>query len=120
MAARSTGVFPREGFNLDSAFQVTASAAPAPINMRNCRTLRLVCIKPVVTGDAVLTFLIGGKGYGYDAAAIAANVDANGVLTLHLRGYSMSDNNVSYIALPNTGTVTVGGVYVELLDGPAR
>lgn len=54
MAARSTGIFPREGFNLDNAFAVFAIATEAPINMRNCRTLRVTLINPVATGDGIV------------------------------------------------------------------
>ena len=121
MPARSTGIYPREGFSLDNAFQVPSTTpVEAPINMRNCRTLRVVAVNPVVTGDALLTILIGGKGEAFSAAGLAANVDPNGVLIYHVRGYSLTTNEVSYIPLENSGTVSVDGVFVELVDGPAH
>lgn len=125
MAARSTGIFPREGFNLDNSFQLVVGAGtPAPINVRNARTLRVVAMGIELTGDAVFAVEIGSEViYTNDAAGLAADVDPNGVLILHTRGYGKPGNNCGVALFANTGTATVaanGGVFVELVDGPAR
>ena len=125
MAARSTGIFPREGFNLDNSFElVNGSGTNAPVNIRNARTLRVVAMGIQLTGDAVFAVEIGGKViYTNDAAGLAADADPNGVLTLHTRGYGKPSNLCGFVLFANTGTATVaanGGVFVELVDGPAR
>jgi len=118
-------MFPREGFNLDNSFKLTAGAGTnAPVNVRNVRTLRVVAIGIQLTGDAVFAIEIGGKIiYTNDAAGLAADVDANGALILHTRGYGKPSNLCGFALFANTGTATVadnGGVFVELVDGPAR
>lgn len=117
MAARSTGIFPREGFNLDNAFAVLSTSTEAPINMRNCRTLRVTLINPVATGDGIVGVSIGGTIFSYDAADTTA---ANGRIILHIRGYSLASNGTEQVILPNTGTASMDGCFVELVDGPAR
>ena len=117
MAARSTGIFPREGFNLDNAFAVFGTSTEAPVNMRNCRTLRVTLINPVATVDGIVGVDIGGKIFSYDAADTAA---ADGRIIIHVRGYSLTNNNVQQVLLPNGGTATMDGCFVELVDGPAR
>lgn len=125
MAARSEGIFPREGFNLDNSFKLVEGAGtPAPVNVRNARTLRVVATGVQLTGDAVFAIEIGGEFvYNKDAAGLAADVDANGVLILHTRGYGKPSNLCGFVLFANTGTATVaanGGVFVELADSPAR
>ena len=117
MAARSTGIFPREGFNLDNSFAVFGTSTEAPVNMRNCRTLRVTLINPVATGDGIVGVNIGGTIFSYDAAATAA---ANGRIIIHVRGYSLANNTTQQVILENTGTATIEGCFVELVDGPAR
>ena len=44
MAARSSGIFPREGFNLDEAGKITATATgtDAPFTLTAAKTIRIV------------------------------------------------------------------------------
>lgn len=124
MSARSTGIFPREGFNLDNSFKLAEGASPAPIAIANCRTVRVIAMGVALTGDAVVAIEIGGEVvYSADASKLAADQDLNGVLILHVRGYGKPGNNCGYVLFANTGTASVaanGGIFVELVDGPAR
>ena len=125
MSARYTGIFPREGFNLDNSFKLAEGAgAPAPVTITNCRTLRVIATGVNLTGDAVVAIEIGGEiVYSADAAQFASDLDPNGVLILHVRGHSKPGNNCGYVLFANTGTASVavnGGIFVELVDGPAR
>ena len=132
MAARSTGIFPREGFNLDNAFEVTSVTASAPISLSNVRTYRVIILNPVVTpavgdgGIATFGYEVGGKVYAFTAADLVAGTDANGVYIAHHRGFGSSNNLVDYTITPgadNTGTgeqLAIGGMFIELVDGPAR
>ena len=106
MAQRSTGLFPREGFNLDAETEITTSSAPAAVTLAHAKTIRVIGIG--VTVDVVAT--LGG----IDVELNTADADKNGVVIAHVRGALCSaDNNVVY-------TGTAAGVYYELLDGPQR
>lgn len=118
MAARSTGIFPREGFNLDEALQITTSDTAAAVTLKFAKTIRVILVGATITGDGDVTVNIGGK----DVVFGANDLDINGVGIAHIRGALLDgDNNVVYAANANTGSATVaGGVYYELLDGPRR
>lgn len=132
MARRSSGLFPREGFNLDNAFAVTAVTTPAPVTIANVRTYRVVIVGVNVTaavgdgGAATFGYDIGGKIYAFTADDLAAATDANGVYVAHHRGFGATTNTVDYTITPgadNTGTgqqLAIGGMFIELVDGPAR
>ena len=132
MAARSTGIFPREGFNLDNAFEVTEVTAQAPVTLSNVRTYRVIIVGAQVTpavgdgGPALFGYDIGGRIYAETADQLMSELDENGVYIAHHRGYGSPSNDVDYTVTQgadNTGTgqqLAIGGVYVELVDGPAR
>lgn len=106
MAARSTGLFPREGFNLDNECEITTSSAAASTTLAHAKTIRIIGIG--VTADVVAT--LGGV----DVALNVADADPNGVVIAHVRGALCgADNNVIY-------TGTADGVFYELVDGPRR
>ena len=106
MAARSNGIFPREGFNLDNECEITASVVPASTTLAHAKTIRVIGIG--VTVDVVAT--LGGV----DVALNAADADPNGVVIAHVRGaLCTADNDVVY-------TGTAAGVFYELVDGPKR
>lgn len=101
MSARSTGLFPREGFNLDAQTEITASSVAAPVTLANAKTIRVIGIG--VTVDVIAT--LGGVAVELNVA----DADPNGVVIAHVRGALCSaDNNVIY-----TGTAT--GVFYELV-----
>jgi hypothetical protein len=118
MAARSTGIFPREGFNLDAELEITTSDTAAAVTLANAKTIRVVVLGATITGDGDVTVNIGGK----DIVFLAADLDPNGTAIAHIRGALLDgDNNVVYAANANTGSAAVaGGVYYELVDGPAK
>lgn len=130
MAARSTGIFPREGFNLDKAFEVTDTATPAPVTLSNIRTFRVIIVGVQVTpavgdgGPAAFGYQIGNKIVGFTAADLLAAADSNGVVIQHHRGFSIDGNLVDYDitqGADNTGTgqqIAIGGMFIELVDGP--
>ena len=106
MAARSTGLFPREGFNLDAQTEITTSSASASVTLTNAKTIRVIGIG--VTVDVIAT--LGGVAVELNVA----DADPNGVVIAHVRGALCgADNNVIY-------TGTAAGVFYELVDGPKR
>ena len=109
MAARSTGIYPREGFNLDAECEVTTSPVAAKVTLAHAKTIRLIVIG-LSGGDATIT--VGGQVV---EVAEATDLDLNGVGIAHIRGAICdADNNVSYALSAGS----VGGVFYELVDGP--
>ena len=117
MAARSTGMFPREGFNLDAQAEITSSSAAASVTLANAKTIRVIVIGAAGVDDAgtnKITVTLGGKDIEFNAA----DLDRNGVGIAHIRGALCdADNNVQYVL---GGAATVSGVFYELVDGPQR
>ena len=117
MAQRSTGIFPREGFNLDAQAEITASSVAASATLANAKTIRVIVIGAGSIDDAgtnKITVTLGGKDIEFNAA----DLDGSGVGIAHIRGALCdADNNVQYVL---GGTATVSGVFYELVDGPAR
>lgn len=112
MAARSTGLFPREGFNLDAELEIPADvAAPAAVTLSHAKTIRVIVIG-LSGGDCTVT--IGGQSV---VIAESTDLDANGVGIAHLRG-ALCDGNNNVVYTLSAGTV--GGVFYELVDGPAK
>ena len=110
MAARSSGMFPREGFNLDAECEITTTPTAAATTLAHAKTIRVIAVG-LAGGDATVT--LGGE-----ALVLAeADKDPNGVVIGHIRGaLCNADNNVSYALSAGT----VGGVFFELVDGPRR
>ena len=118
MAQRSTGMFPREGFNLDNECEITTSSAAANTTLADAKTIRVIVLGAAITGDGDVTVTLGGQ-----SIVLGANdLDLNGVGIAHVRGALCdADNNVIYAANANTGSAAVaGGVFYELVDGPRR
>lgn len=109
MAQRSTGIFPREGFNLDEEMKLTAGGATLPGNLYHAKTIRVIGIG--VTVDAVVT--IGAA----EVTLAVADADPNGVVIAHVRGVLTGDAPAGTVA---SYTGTAEGVFVELVDGPRR
>ncbi len=111
MAARSSGIFPREGFNLDAECEVTTSPAAAAVTLAHAKTIRLIAVG-LTGGDVTVT--VGGQTV---EIAEATDLDLNGVGIAHIRGALCdADNNISYALSAGT----VAGVFYELVDGPRR
>ena len=133
MAARSEGIFPREGFNLDDAFEITTVETATPVNLAHTRSFRVVIVgaaevaATVDGGTGTFAYEIGGVVHAFTIDDFLAACDQNGAYIAHHRGYNLaSPTTASYQITPgadNAGTgqsLTIGGVYVELVDGPAR
>lgn len=113
MAARSTGVFPREKFDLDAAMAVTATPAAAAITLTSIGTIRVIVLGAAGIDDAgtnKVTVNVGGKAVVFNAA----DLDKNGVGIAHIRGALCdANNNVDYDL---GGTATVTGVFIDAVD----
>ena len=109
MAQRSSGIFPREGFNLDEELKIVAGGSTLPSNLFHAKTVRVIGIG--VTVDAVVT--IGGA----EVTLAVADADPNGVVIAHIRGVLTGDAPSGTVA---SYTGTAAGVFVELVDGPSR
>ena len=109
MAARSEGLFPREGFNLDDENQVTGVAIGS--NLYHAKTVRVIVIGG--SGDVVVTLGTAGEVITLGDA----DADQNGVRIGHVRGALCPDEPTGSVC-SFTGTAT--GVWVELVDGVRR
>jgi|DEB0MinimDraft_6_1074348.scaffolds.fasta_scaffold05752_10 hypothetical protein len=120
MAARSSGIFPREGFNLDSQLEITTSTRgfnQHGVTLASAKTIRLTAVG-LTSGanDATATVTIGGETVVLDQA----DADPNGVVIAHIRGTLCDANNDVIYVLGGTSTPVCGGVFFELVDGPRR
>jgi len=63
MAARSSGIFPREGFNLDEAGKITATATgtDAPFTLTAAKTIRVIVIGASGIDDAGTNKITGNR-----------------------------------------------------------
>lgn len=114
MAARSTGMFPREGFDLDAELAVTTTDQDLGITLKNIRTIRVILFASI-TGNATVTFNIGGR----DVVFGASDFDPNGVAIGHVRGALCdTDNLVKYTIAAGTGSATVSGAFLDAVEGP--
>ena len=133
MAARSTGIFPREGFNLDNAFPIFAVETVTPVNLANVRTFRVVIVNAaevaatVDGGAGTFAYEIGGEIFAFTIDDFLAKLDANGTYIAHHRGFGLtSPTTASYQitdGADNLGTgqsLTFDFIGVELVDGPSR
>lgn len=117
MSARSTGIYPREGFSLDAQCAITATPTAAAVTLQHAKTIRVILIGAAGIDNAgtnKVTVTLGGQAVVFNLA----DLDRNGVGIAHVRGALCdANNNVSYTL---GGTATVGGCFYELVDGPMR
>jgi hypothetical protein len=119
--ARSTGLFPREGFDLDADLKLTTSqAAIANVTLANAKTIRVIALGVSGIDNAgtnKLTVTVGGQVVTFNLR----DADPNGVYIAHVRGAICDVNNTAGYTLGGTAAVaTGGGVFLELVDGPRR
>ena len=69
MAARSSGMFPREGFNLDAECEITTTPTAAATTLAHAKTIRVICVT-LAGGDADgLSVSQGGSSGGRGGGA---------------------------------------------------
>ena len=111
MAARSTGIFPREGFNLDAELEITDADVAGKVTFANAKTIRVIVLGlGSGASDGVCTVNIGGR----DVAIAEADLE-QGVGIAHVRGALCDADNLVKYTLSGTSTV-VTGVFYELVD----
>jgi len=121
MAARSTGMYPREGFNLDEQLQVPLTTGGTVENLgctlEHAKTVRVIIIGGVVTGDGYIEFSPDLAG-SIRIKFTAADLDANGVGIAHFRGALMrgKTQDAAFGLINGTGSANATACYIELLD----
>lgn len=127
MAARSTGLFTREGFNLDAQMQVPENAGGTVAllgDLSKAKTIRVILINPVITGDAYIqvdfdTLDTITRVYDVNTAYMPGS---GNIIVDHVRGALLDGKiqDVAYQLFQGTGACSVDAVYLELVDGPRR
>lgn len=127
MAARSTGLFTREGFNLDDQMQVPENAGGTVEllgDLSKAKTIRVILINPSITGDAqiVVDFdTLNSVQFVVDATT-PYEAGSGNLAIGHIRGALLDGKtqDVAYQTVQNTGAASVDAVYLELVDGASR
>ena len=127
MAARSTGLFTREGFNLDAEMQVPENAGGNVAllgDLSKAKTIRVILINPVIIGDATIVVdfdTLNSIQRVYDVNTAYMPGSGN-IIVDHVRGALLDGKvqDVAYKLIQGTGSATVDAVYLELVDGARR
>lgn len=113
MAARSTGMFPREKFDLDANFALTTSAVTQGVTLANIKTIRVIVLGAASIDNAgtnKVTVDVGNQTVDFNLA----DLDENGTGIAHLRGALCDGDNQAFYTLG--GTATVSGVFLDMVD----
>ena len=113
MAQRSTGVFPREKFDLDGLMELGTGSSVMPISLKSIRTIRVIVLGASGIDNAgtnKITVNVGGKSVVFNAS----DLDANGVGIAYLRGTLCDASDSADYDLG--GTASVSGVYLDAVD----
>jgi hypothetical protein len=121
MAARSSGLFPREGFDLDEQLKLTTSqAAISGVTLKYAKTIRVIGLGITGIDNAgtnKITVTVGGQAVVFQAQ----DADPNGVYIAHIRGALCDVTNTAGYAVGGTGTVAAGGgIFLQLVDYAAK
>ena len=127
MAARSTGLFTREGFNLDAEMQVPENAGGTVAllgDLSKAKTIRIILINPQIIGDGqiVVDFDTANSIQRvYDVLTPYTEPNSN-IIIDHIRGALLDGKtqDVAYQTIQGTGGASVDAVYLELVDGVRR
>lgn len=113
MAQRSSGMFPREKFDLDANFALTTSAATQSVTLANVKTIRVIVVGAAGIDNAgtnKVSVDVGNQVIVFNAQ----DLDLNGVGIAHIRGALCDGDNQAFYTLG--GTATVGGVFLDMVD----
>ena len=129
MAARSSGMYPREDYNIDAAMQVPQNAGGSVAllgDLSKAKTIRVIVVESAIIGDAeiIVTFDTGDTVQVKFDNLTAGN-PIGGVAIAHVRGALLEGKtqDVAYELVQNTGSAALGpngGVYLELVDTVRR
>ena len=101
--ARSTGVFPREKFDLDYTFD--------GLSLKSVSTIRVICKGVLFQSEgASLHLSIGGP----EVIFTENDLDPNGVAIAHVRGHLCQDNSMSYYTDGNV--LFDGWIHIDAVD----
>jgi len=130
MAARSTGLFPREGFNFDAECEITTTPTPAKTNLAHAKTIRVVATEvniPAPDREFLAVYLRSDRPESPESVIIFTGdmINDAGIGIAHFRGAILEGgDNIVYYELPTTADEanppSVGKVFYELVDGPQR
>lgn len=129
MAARSTGMYPREDYNIDEAMQVPQNAGGSVAllgDLSKAKTIRVIVVGATIIGDAQIQVSFDtGDTVFLTFDALTAGNPLGGVIIAHVRGALLDGKtqDVGYGLVQNTGSATLspeGGVYLELVDTVRR
>lgn len=113
MAQRSTGIFPREKFDLDANFALTTSAATQTVTLADIKTIRIIVLGASGIDNAgtnKVTVDVGNQTVDFNLQ----DLDENGVGIAHVRGALCDGDNQAFYTLG--GTATVSGVFLDMVD----
>lgn len=132
MAQRSTGVFPRERFDLDANTKIETTAKDMGLDLGTIRTIRVVILDATVTQaagggtDATIEFKDADNGdavFYTVTSSDLAGVDTNGVYMDHVRGNLWAGiRNIKYTYTAGSagggtaGAVTGFSVYLDSVE----
>lgn len=123
MAARSTGMYPREGFSIDEEMRVPQNVGGTVAllgDLKHAKTIRVIVVGAAITGNGSIRV-----SFDLDDTVkvdfTTADLDANGVGVAHIRGALLrgKTQDVAYGLIQGTGSSALdsdGGVFLELLD----
>lgn len=129
MAARSTGMYPREDYNIDEAMQVPQNAGGSVAllgDLSKAKTIRVIVVESAIVGDAKIRVTFdSGDTVLVEFDSLTAGNPLGGVAIAHIRGALLEGKtqDVAYQLVQNTGSAAIGpngGVYLELVDTVRR
>ena len=129
MAARSSGMHPREDYNIDEAMQVPENAGGSVAllgDLSKAKTIRVIVVDSAITGDGKIRVDFDtGNTVSVEFDVLTAGNPLGGVAIAHIRGALLDGKtqDVAYQLIQGTGSAALGpngGVYLELVDTVRR
>ena len=129
MAARSTGMYPREDYNIDAAMQVPENAGGSVAllgDLSKAKTIRVIAVETAIIGDAIIEVTFDtGNAVKVTFDVLTSGNPLDGVAIAHVRGALLDGKtqDVAYQLIQNTGSASIGpngGIFLELVDTVRR